>query len=470
MPCQVLFSQERQFLPRTRRMTACCYQRTKSCPLPAKKLLALACLLAVCSFLFSKSSNAADANRLAWSPSRDEAIVMDGFPVTAMPADSTLGKPLLSQRPRSLSRPAPTRSHSYSTSAPGAASMQRTISGSVTSETLPSISGTPMSPDGLPVPPEMYYDEGAPLEGDVPFGDANCRPCGPCGRGGWGGVGGCMWVPLCVFLPVPPLDGFEFFSGTQGFTGPANRGASGSFGFHEGFNLGLPIAGFMNGQFGANWTQNNFDGSFLTGDQRNQIFATAGLSRRVDWGFQGGLVVDYFHDEWDYSADLLQLRGELSWLWCGCNEIGFWFAAGVNDAENLQIRRPVVAGENSLRFITSQSTLEVNDLYAFFFRRQFACGGQGRLFGGFTSNSQGLVGGDATLPINPNFSLRSSFIYVTTEDSDSPSDPRFSRESWNVGISLVWTPCARPASGCNYSRPLFNVADNGTFLTRLVGQ
>ena len=48
----------------------------------------------------------------------------------------------------------------------------------------------------------------------------------------------------------------------------------------------------------------------------------------------------------------------------------------------------------------------------------------------------------------------------------STTDPRFSRESWNVGISLVWTPCGRNNICTNYSRPLFNVADNGTFITR----
>src|SRR5205085_6989047 len=119
------------------------------------------------------------------------------------------------------------------------------------------------------------------------------------------------------------------------------------------------------------------------------------------------LVFDYLHDEWDYSADLAQLRGELSWLWCGCNEVGFWFTAGVNDSNNLIIRQPVFSSDgSSVRFISSHATLAVNDLYAFFFRRQFACGGQGRLFGGFTGASQGLVGGDAQLPINPSWSLR----------------------------------------------------------------
>ena len=200
---------------------------------------------------------------------------------------------------------------------------------------------------------------------------------------------------------------------------------------------------------------------------------TSGLFRRVDWGFQGGLVFDYLHDEWDYSADLGQLRGELSWLCpgassCGCNEIGFWFTAGVNNSNNLAIRQPVFASDGSVRVINSNATLAVNELYAFFFRRQFASGGQGRLFGGFTGNSQGLVGGDAQFPINPNWSLRSNFIFVTSGNGNATTDPGFARESWNVGISLVWTPCPRIPGCPSYNRPLFNVADNGSFLTRLI--
>jgi hypothetical protein len=271
-------------------------------------------------------------------------------------------------------------------------------------------------------------------------------------------------------LPLPPLDGLEVVTGVQGFTGPANRGGSGSFGTHVGFNWGIPLCGCFGAQWGVNWTQSNFDGNYLTDDTRNQVFATAGLYRRVDFGFQGGLVVDCLHDEWDYKADLLQLRGELSWLWCGCNEIGFWFAAGVNDAENLQVRQPATTSTDDIVFATSRATLQVNDMYALFFRRQFPLGGEGRMFAGLTGNGQGLLGGDAQLPINPRWSLRTNFLYVEPGDSDSGTGERFARESWNVGISLVWTPCPRDPCGRHYCRPLFNVADNGTFITRLMNQ
>src|SRR5262249_4616006 len=256
----------------------------------------------------------------------------------AIPADSALSRSLLMRRPAGLSRPAPTRARASWAAAPSAA------------ESLPSATGAPASPEGLPVPAEgMLYDG---YQGNGPWlGGGDC--CGPCGPNCCGNWRSCGPVPPCCLLPCIPLDNLEFFAGVQGFTGPANRGGSGSFGFHEGFNWGTPVCGFLAWQWGVNWTQNNFDGNFLTNDQRNQIFLTAGMFRRVDWGLQGGLVVDYFHDEWDYSADLLQLRGELSCLYCGCNEVGFWFTAGVNDSTNLQIRRPSFDPAEGVTFATS---------------------------------------------------------------------------------------------------------------------
>jgi hypothetical protein len=408
--------------------------------------------------------------RPAWSPSRDDAVLVDSQPTVrvaqhaeiaeeALPVESPLRTSRLMQRPRSLSRPAPG---------------QARIIGQPTSigEPLPSVAGTPLSPEGLPVPPVAeYYPEGelmgygggACTECGCP---ALCGPCGPadcCGQ--WNS---CGPVPPCYLLPRIPRTGLEFFGGVQGFTGPLNRGGSGSFGFHEGFNWGFPACGCLAWQWGANWTQNNFDGNFLTTDSRNQVFVTGGMFRRVDWGLQGGLVVDYMHDEWDYEADLLQLRGEISWRWCCMHELGFWFTGGVNDADDLLLNEPALDSSVVIGIFTGQATIEVNDMYAFFYRRQFATGGEGRVFGGFTANNQGLLGVDMQLPINHCWSARAGFLYVTPDSDETPDRPNFTEETWNVGISLVWTPCPRPPCTPNYCRPLFNVADNGSFITRLV--
>jgi hypothetical protein len=305
--------------------------------------------------------------------------------------------------------------------------------------------------DGQPIYEEEYIDEGdgyygpgyGPGYGHRRFGHNwgdNCDPC-------------CFQLPrLCYF---------EAFAGAHGFTGPLNRG-TGSFGFQEGFNAGLPCFCGTTFQGGVNATQSNFQGSPFTPDDRTQFFTTLGLFRRVDCGLQAGLVIDYLHDDWDYDVDLAQLRGELGWkLDCG-NELGFWFAIGLDQTTtNAQI--PIV-GNNSITFRTGAFAVEPVDIYAFYYRRQFACGGEGRLFGGFTDDSRGLMGGNIRLPINPCWQFSTDFMYVV---ANNDADFRYNDENWNVSFNLVWTPC-RGSGGCqNYCRPLLDVANNGSFLTRL---
>jgi hypothetical protein len=65
--------------------------------------------------------------------------------------------------------------------------------------------------------------------------------------------------------------------------------------------------------------------------------------------------------------------------------------------------------------------------------------------------------------MNACWSLAADFLYVVpAEDSNLPG---FAEETWNVSVGVVWTPFAKP--GCvTYCRPLFEVANNGTFATR----
>ncbi len=382
----------------------------------------------------------AHAQRVGWSPSRDEAVIAldDAVVGTGIRQTAEYVEEIAPTPGRRLAAPRPARL------------MPRTSVGRMHEGPVeePAIVG------------ELPMSAGTP--GDcTSCGGNNCGQCVDC-CGNWNS---CGPVPLCVLLPRPRLDNLEFTAGVHGFTGPLNRGAGGSFGFHEGFNFALPICygDWGCGQVGAQWTQSNFDGSLLTEEQRNQIFLTAGFFRRVDWGLQCGLVFDYLHDEWDYELDLGQLRGELGWRYCGCHELGFRFSVGVNDDDG---EFNVIANDEQEVVIRQiDGHVEVNDLFAFYYRRQFACGGEGRLFGGFTDNHQGLVGGDARVPLNACWSLAADFLYVVpTDDSDFPA---FAEETWNVSIGVVWTPCARPGCGPNYCRPLFDIANNGTFATRL---
>jgi hypothetical protein len=410
------------------------------------------------------------AEPVAWAPSREDAVIVDSlaaaYPAEILP-DVVTGQRVdtgsrVLRRPAGLSRPAPARLYGKPTS--------QIIAG----EPLPGVVGTPIASDVI-VEGSILGDgtiiDGGFIDGGVTGGDC-CGLCGgvACPGDCCGNWNNCGPVHPCCLLPRPSFVGFEFFGGVQGFTGPANRGGSGSFGFHEGFNWGIPLCGCLAGQWGVHATQSTFDGNYLTTDDRNQLFLSGGLFRRVDWGLQWAGVIDYLHDEWDYEADLIQIRGELSWLWECKHEVGFWFTAGVHESNNMQVQQPVTLAENEgIGFQQQPLTFETNDLYAIFYRRQFSCGGEGRLFGGFTSDHQGLVGGDIQVPINPCWSLRSGFLYVVPDDRDGNDVPNFVEETWNVGISLVWTPRARDACGPkNYLRPLLNVADNGSFATRVV--
>ena len=302
-----------------------------------------------------------------------------------------------------------------------------------------------MEGDAAPAYDEYYGDE-------VPYGPGSGRRMGR----NWGD--NCN--PCC--LPCFRLGYFEAFAGAHGFTGPLNRG-TGSFGFQEGFNTGIPFFGCLTAQAGINATQSNFEGAAFTPDDRTQMFVTVGGFRRVDLGLQGGLVVDFLHDDWDYSVDLAQLRGELSWLMpCG-NELGFWF--NIRQDETTTTAQTATFSTGSIDFQTGAMNVEPVDIYAFFYRRQLTCGGEGRLFAGFTDDSRGLLGGNIRLPLNPCWQFATDFIYAVADDD---SQSTFTDESWNVSFNLVWTPFGQGSGGCqNYCRPLFDVANNGSFLTRL---
>jgi hypothetical protein len=275
----------------------------------------------------------------------------------------------------------------------------------------------------------------------------------------WGEAGvhsGDCCPPLGIFA----CSSWEGFAGVQGFTGPMNRGSTGSFGFHQGLNWGrhLPLlfGDAVAGQVGVRAVQSNFRGAEFTDDERRQVFLTGGLFRRVDWGLQGGAVVDYLHESWYLQADFVQIRGELSWVFPDHHELGFWFSAnGQQQTVNSTTTR-----DGQTR--TEQETWEGTDLYAFFYRfRADNCGGAtGRLFAGFTGQSGGLLGADWTLPLNENWALESGFTYLIPQESRGLGGHL--DDAWNVGLSLVW----RPGGGFarqSYARPLFDVASNGTF-------
>ena len=276
----------------------------------------------------------------------------------------------------------------------------------------------------------------------------------------YGAAGAACGVALapCTVLPAGNL---ELFAGVEAFTGPRNQGGAGSFGFQQGVNWAVPFPAFtcMGGQLGFRATQSSLSGADFTNSSREQGFVTAGLFRRVDMGLQGGLVVDYLAESWYNSINLVNLRGELSWMLDGIHDFGFWFTAGISSTQ-----AAMPAQRDALRPLEEWVP---TDLYAFFYRRQFGGfrDGDARLFAGWTGGSDGLIGVDVRLPLSPDWALESNFAYlIPSEGAGLGFAGGHAEESWNLGINLVWYPGRLFGQGDSYYRPLFRVADNGTFM------
>ena len=266
----------------------------------------------------------------------------------------------------------------------------------------------------------------------------------------------------CCLLPCPsiPWHRLEFFSGANGFTGSANRGQGGSFGFHQGINLGTPVAAYGSGelgmQIGVRFIESNLSGSGFTDNSRNQTFLTAGLFHRVDWGFQGGVVFDYMSDNWNYGIELSQLRGEMSWMCTPHQDLGFQFTTNMKT-------------DTSDTFLSGQTdplteTWESVDLYTFFYRTSFmGDGASGTIRAGWTGLSTALLASELQVPITDNLALRAGYTYLIPNEEDSVSGA--DDEVWNVAMGIVWYPGCGRARTRNYYQPLLPVADNGSFIS-----
>ena len=255
------------------------------------------------------------------------------------------------------------------------------------------------------------------------------------------------------------------FGGASSFTGPSNLGSSGSYGFNEGLIYSAPVLGIpeeaISFEAGARFVQANFGGTIFSQDNRNQIFGTVGLFRRVDCGLQGGVVADYFHEDWYTQTDLVQLRGEVSYIYPqGVHEIGFYGTLGLNKSgRDGQITIPNVGTINPT--FDSQSL----DTYNAFYRAKLANGGSGRVVLGVSELSQFLVGADFETPLSDRIAIDSSFRYIIPNEFNGlnilNAQPE-NLESWNVNVGL--RICLDPRRMCGgYHRALLPVADNGTF-------
>ena len=305
-----------------------------------------------------------------------------------------------------------------------------------------------------------YLDD--PVCGIETAGDCSCDACSG---------GRYDHLPLCVPILRMNWCSFDFFYGHQGYTGPLNfvstsssnpnvRSGTGSFGFYQGFNKSTSLKRWLGcdvtSQFGARATQSNLWGAGFTTDRRYQVFVTGGIFRRVDYGLQYGLVLDYLNQDWYFQSNALQMRGELSWRREACDTFGFQFMAGVrSETVGTTVR------DDAGNTINSSISVEPTDQFRLFYRCPTARSGQFTGFAGWTDHSDVVLGTHFNLPLFSRVLLATDLTYLI------PNQGRFTggneQESWNVAIGFVFRPGGAQGRQ-RYNVPLFDVADNGTFM------
>ncbi len=290
---------------------------------------------------------------------------------------------------------------------------------------------------------------------DCGVGSESCDSCGACGTSdgcclSFGRLKSARWTR-----------DLSVFGGVHGFKGPADQGRNGNFGFQEGFNFGAPLGGpwGIGYQLGLTASQSNFAGNQAdqqigtTSDDRNQVFFTAGMFRRkLCGGWQWAVAFDLLHDNYYGTADLKQIRSETSFrLPDGKREVGYFGAYGTG-------------GDDLVLLDRRQLGLQPTDLFAFYYRRYFCAGGQGRLWGGFSGGGDALIGGEIRVPIGESWALESRINYLIPKQASGAGGGQ-GEESWGLIVNLVYYvgQSARCVDQSPY-RPMLSVADNTMFM------
>jgi hypothetical protein len=111
--------------------------------------------------------------------------------------------------------------------------------------------------------------------------------------------------------------------------------------------------------------------------------------------------------------------------------------------------------------ISSTINFETTDQYRLFYRRLLNGNGNWQAFAGWTDNDDGLLGASLHLPMRRNLSLATGATFLVPREGDSSGGEE--QEGWNISLGLSYRP-GGPQGSSRYSRPMFDVADNGTFM------
>lgn len=347
----------------------------------------------------------------------------------------------------------------------------------VLSQPVPNVMGSPVMGQSIVTQTIEGPIDGGMVYGNEVITDGSCDSCGDpsgyftddcCGRGGCPDDMPCWQGPIGQTLRRALRTGSYFFGATA-FRHPAYTSPIGTdlehdcnFGAYAGFNLGIPLCrlfcGRVSGQFGMRSVQSNFGGTSFTDSSRDQLFVTAGIYRRVDYGLQAGVVVDYLAEEFFTQSDVAQLRGEVSWAYPNGGALGFRFTSSQQEDSSAGVF-------NGTTFTDFASTTDNH--YRLFLRKIINAGGWEEIFAGWTENDHFAVGADFDIPVSQYMAMQAGAVYYLSDLEAPNSNLGNTRidDAFNIYVGFAFRPQGM-AYYRSYDRPLLPVADNGTMLIR----
>ena len=287
---------------------------------------------------------------------------------------------------------------------------------------------------------------------EVAYGQSLCGSSCYDGQCGYGGCG--------VFGSL--LDNTQLEAGVLSMRSPLDFEDDGNAGANLALNWGSsrPAIFGLNLQAGARATFTDYNGvssnGFKTDDSRSQVFWTAGVYFRTPMcsdGWSGGIVYDSLIEDYYREYDLSQLRAELSYNFTNFCEIGFRGAFSLNEdwCDFLKMDDDLCV----------EAKATATSYYTLFLRKRFLEGAEAMIYGGATEWSEGLIGASAEAPLSDSFAIRGAASYVFPTDRGLTHREE---ETWNMSMGFVWYLGGNARSGVDSQRPLFDVADNGSFI------
>ncbi|MDR2346419.1 MAG: hypothetical protein LBE18_10160 [Planctomycetaceae bacterium] len=272
------------------------------------------------------------------------------------------------------------------------------------------------------------------------------------------------------------FDNLTIFGGTTGFkAGQLDNPFGDNFGFTEGINWSAPVSVqncMISTQLGFRVVHSNINGNFARRidlaekDHRTQYFITAGLFKRsLTNPLQVGVAFDHFEDNLYGKVKLTQLRVELSVRTFSNLEYGFIGGFGLEDGNNtnIDLRENILRyGFNTANYRTYK--IQAQRYYTLFARKNFAAGNVAEFRIGASEHGNVMIAANGEFPITDRISLNGSLATMIPGGKSG-----WNRETWDLSAGIViYFRGGAMTKFCNENRPMFDVAQNGSFLTRII--